>query len=163
MTRLLALVLIAAVLVGCNKKQDAKAFAPADKGGPAGPAAPPPESKNTNYQAGAGTLQNVRNAVRRGVEQAQLKTLGDTMYAMELENGRMPTKDEVLAALKKDMGYKQILSLIEDGTVILTGTKNRSALWAYEVDSETKGGLGLVAGVPNRYSADEIKQYLQGV
>jgi hypothetical protein len=163
MTRLLALALIAAVLTGCNKKTDKNEFAPADKGGPAGPAAPPPESKNTNYVPGGGVIKNAANATRRTVELVYLKDLGVTITAMELENGKMPSKDEIIAEVRKEPAYKKLMELIDEGTIKLTGTKNRSAMWAYEVDSETRGGLALVAGTASRKSAEEIKTLLQGV
>ena len=64
------------------------------------------------------------------------------LTAMDLENGKMPGTNEILTALKADGSQKPLVDMIEDGTIKLTGTKNRSAMWAYEVDSETKGRVG---------------------
>ncbi len=69
----------------------------------------------------------------------------------------MPNISEIKTMISTAANLKE---LIDTGSVILTGTTDRAGLWAYEIEADVKGGLGLVAGVPNRYSADEIKQYL---
>ena len=115
------------------------------------------DSKNTNFQAGGGAIQNTRKAARRTVALNDMNTLGLAMTQYELDNNKMPT----IADTKKLLvGYPNILSLVNDGTIILTGGTDRSGLWAYEVDADTKGGIGLVSGKPNRYNASEIKAFL---
>jgi hypothetical protein len=111
---------------------------------------------NTNYVPGAG-LQNIRKAVDRDKLMNDMRQMGMEITAWELDNNRMPNRNEAYALISKYPNYKKLL---DDGTVILTGTTDRSGLWAYEVEADTKGGIGLVAGVANRYSADDIKQYL---
>lgn len=158
MTRF-ALLLTLAVLAGCkdNAPKAKTAATPAAKSSD-----PPPAFErggNTNYQAGAGATQAVRQAARRTVALNDMKNLGTYIADLELQNNRMPTKADIIAAVKAD---PTVSKLIADGTIILTGTTKRAGLWAYEIDADTKGGIGLVGGTPNRYDAAQIKTYLQG-
>jgi hypothetical protein len=120
------------------------------------PATAPAGGGNTNYVPGAG-LQNIRQAGRRLVRDNDLKQIGLLITQWEIENNRMPNVSEIKSLLASAPNLKE---LIDTGSVILTGTTERSGLWAYEIEADVKGGLGLVAGVPNRYSADDIKQML---
>ena len=86
-----------------------------------------------------------------------MKELGTAIMQWEIDNGRMPTKVEITTLVK---GYANIASHITEGNIILTGTTDRSGLWAYEIEADVKGGIGLVSGVASRYDADAIKQYL---
>jgi hypothetical protein len=156
-TRILSLAVLAAA-VGCEQapplprpKADAK---PAESATPAG--------GNTNYQAGAGAVQNARQAARRTVALNDMASLGKFVQAQEIELGKMPTAAEITAAVKADPSMKAIAAAIADGTIVLTGTRSKAGLWAYEVDADTKGGIGLVGGVANRYSADEITNLKRG-
>lgn len=166
MTRSLLFVGLAAA-VGCTadvpRSKTAPTAAPPTKAAdPTPDPAPTSGGGNTNYQAGAGALQNTRQAARRTVALNDLANLGKFIQAQEIELGKMPTKAEITNALKADPSYRSISAAVADGTIILTGTSNKSGLWAYETDADSKGGLGLVGGVASRYSADEIKRYLQG-
>jgi hypothetical protein len=156
-----SLMLIAAagflLAAGCEKKKakTTPTTAATAKGGDT----PPPAAGggNTNYQGGAGAAQNIRKAGKRTVALNDMKTLGQAIELKYNDLGKMPTKQEILADLSQ---YPNILSLVKDGTVILTGTTDHAGLWAYEVEADTKGGIGLVGGVANRYDAATIKQYL---
>jgi hypothetical protein len=75
----------------------------------------------------------------------------------EIENNRMPSANEAYGLLASSPNLKK---LVDDGDVIFTGTKDRSGMWAYEVEADTKGGVAIVSGTAARHSADEIKQYL---
>ena len=162
MTRL-ALLLPLALLAGCTEDVPKPKAAPAPA---AEKASEPPaglgRGGNTNYQAGGGATQAVRQAARRAVAINDMANLGKFVTQQEIELGKMPSAAEITAALKADPSYRTIAGLIADGTIVLTGSKNKSGLWAYETEADTKGGIGLVAGVPNRYSADEIKNLKQG-
>ncbi|HEY2786927.1 MAG TPA: hypothetical protein VGJ05_18340 [Fimbriiglobus sp.] len=120
---------------------------------------PPPSGVrgNSNYVAGGGAVQNVRQEAKRAVTLNDMHQIGLMISMSEIENNKMPSKNEIYSLLSQTPNLRK---LIDDGDVILTGTKSREGLWAYEVDADVKGGIGLVAGVPNRYRADEIKQYL---
>ena len=156
MTRL-ALLLPLALLAGC--KEDA----PKPKTAPTAVAkaepAPSGGGGNTNYVAGGGAVQNTRQAAKRTVALADMSQLGVSITALADTIGKMPTAQEIQADLKST---PTLLKLITDGTVILTGTQSRSGLWAYELDADTKGGIGLVGGTASRYQADEIKNLKQG-
>ena len=158
MTRLLAIALLSAAVLGCKKEEKGN-FAP-DKN-PA-PVAGPDGPKNTNFVPGGGMVTNVKNAVKRTVVLTDMHALGIFITAMDLENNKMPTTEAVVTALKADPSQKKLLEIIDEGAIKLTGTTNRSGLWAYEIDSEKKGGIGLVGGTASRMTADEIKPLLQG-
>jgi hypothetical protein len=119
--------------------------------------APAGNRGNTNYVPGGGAVQNTRQAARRVVALNDMSQIALTIASWELDNNRMPNKNEIYAALS---GYPNLKKLIDDGDVILTGTTKREGLWAYEVEADTKGGIGLVSGTASRYSADDIKQML---
>lgn len=151
MVRVLAVVLLCLPLVaGCKKKTPPASAA-------ATPAAPAPVAggaNDTNYQAGAGAVQNVRNAARRTVAINDMNQIGLTIETLYSTSGRMPDINAIKAELRT---AGNLLALISDGAVILTGTTNHSGLWAYQADADTQGGIGLVAGRAARMSADEIK------
>ena len=160
MTRL-ALLLPLVVLVGCkDDPPPPKAKTAPTPAAKAGDTTPPAFDRggNTNYQAGGGATQAVRQAARRTVALNDMKNLGTYIADLELQNNRMPTKADIVAAVKSDA---TVSKLIADGTIILTGTTKRAGLWAYEAEADTKGGIGLVGGTPNRHTADEIKTHLQ--
>ena len=133
-------------------------------GGSGGQNNPPPAPQggggggNTNFQPGFGAAQSVRKAPRRLVSQNDLYQLGIAIALTADQFDRMPTVQEIRQSLQGE--YKKYLAAIEDGSIILTGTTNRGAIWAYEVDADTKGGIVLVGGAARRAEADEVKQYL---
>ncbi len=159
MTRL-ALLLPLALLAGC--KDDApKSVSPPTPAAKAEPA-PSGGGGNTNYVAGGGAVQNSRQAAKRADLTNDLANLGTFMTDQEITLGKMPSAAEVTAALKADPNFRKVSELVAAGTIMLTGTTSRSGLWAYEIEADSKGGLGLVAGRANRYTADEIKNLKQG-
>lgn len=133
--------------VGCKKKPKATEAEPAA----------PAVSGNTQYQAGAGAVQNVRQAARRTVALNDMHQLGQFISLQYNETGKMPTVQQIKANLSQS---QNILSQINDGTIILTGTTDHSGLWAYEVDADTKGGIVLQAGSARRATRDEVLQLL---
>ncbi len=119
------------------------------------PAPAEPSRPNTNFVSGGGAVQNVRQAARRSVALNDMHQLGQLIAATELETNRMPTKDQIREMLKRDA--QNIFRLVEDGSIVLTGTRERGGLWAYEVDADTRGGIGVVGGTAQRMAPDEIK------
>src|SRR5262245_16463284 len=106
---------------------------------------------------GGGAAQAVRKAVRRTEALNELKNIGEIIESMRDPLGKMPTKDEILAELKK---YPKLYTGVTEGAYILTGTTDGGGLWAYEVDAETKGGIIVVGGRATRATADEVRQYM---
>jgi hypothetical protein len=161
MRRLLTLVLAVTVLVplaGCGKKKPKPAVAeatpnasPAPSGGGGGGG-----GGNTNYSPGAGAVQNVRQAGRRTVALNDFHQLGLAIKQVEILEG-MPDKQRILAEVRT---YPNLPAAINEGVIILTGTKDPAGLWAYEVDADTKGGIVLVGGTASRATADEVQQHL---
>jgi hypothetical protein len=149
------LIVLVVVMSGCKKPEPPKPVAKKDD---APPVAAPVDERNTNFQPGGGAVQNVRQAVKRTVALVDLDQLGKLIAGEELQNGRMPTAADIKLFLKKDA--PKILGAIEDGTLILTDTKSRSGLWAYEIDADKAGGLVLVGGTARRADAEEAKQLL---
>jgi hypothetical protein len=77
-----------------------------------------------------GATQGVRNAAARTVNDVALKNLHDAISISESVDGAMPTAD----AIKKDKAVtqdKQLVGLINDEVIILTGAKNKDGIWAY--------------------------------
>jgi hypothetical protein len=150
--RILFVVIVGVLLgaVGCKKKTNTTST-PTEQ-----PASTPTGVRgNTAFVPGGGAAQNVRQAARRTVALTDMNQIALTISQWEIENNRMPNRLEVSAALAPNLK-----KLIDDGDVILTGTNKREGLWAYEVEADVKGGIGIVSGTASRYSADDIKQML---
>lgn len=124
--------------------------------------APPPAGAGTQYQPGAGALQNVRNAAKRTELLAMMSGLAIHIVALDTQNGKMPTRQELYDAIKNEVSERKLVEQINDGTIILTGSTDRSGLWAYEKGADVSGGVALIAGRADRYSAEDIKKFLQG-
>jgi hypothetical protein len=131
-----------------------------DVAAPAQPAATPaaPERvdpRNTN--TGGGAIVGSYRAGKRTNLLNDMSQLGQFVEIQYQEAGKMPDP----AAIKANLTTaRNILKEIDDGFIILTGTKNHAGLWAYEVDADKVGGVGLVAGRAQRLQADEVKQML---
>lgn len=149
----------ALVAGGCKKKE--KPVAKKEEQAPAAPEpAPAVDPRNSNYIQGGGAVQNVRQAAKRVVNQHDMAQLGIIILDFELTNGKLPTVSEIKAALTGDGA--NIRKQIDEGVIILTGTRNKSGLWAYEVDADKAGGIVLTGPSANarRANADEVKQLL---
>lgn len=106
-----------------------------------------------------GAAQAVRKAARRTQALNELKNLGLFIQDLHDATGRMPTRDQIMQALKKDA--PPIHQAIEEGSYILTGSMDVGGLWAYELDSDKLPGLALIGGVARRTTPDEIQPYLK--
>ena len=139
--------------VGCKKKKAVSTAAPVATT----PTPAPVSEKNTNFQPGAGAVQNVRQAARRTVSLNDMHQLGIAIQQTFQLDGKMPDIEQIKAEVKT---FPNIPAAIQDGTIILTGSKNASGLWAYEVDADKVGGIVLVGGSARRADATEVKQLL---
>lgn len=151
MRRVMLAVTASVGLAGCGKKD-------ADDPAPGGPPPVKVDDRNTNFRPGAGAVQNVRQAARRTNALVEMKTLGDLVTIMYTEDGRMPSKEQIAASVKRDA--PAVAKGIDEGVYILTGATDHAGLWAYEVDADKAGGIVLVAGVANRATAEEVQQHL---
>jgi hypothetical protein len=146
-------------LTGCEKKKP-KAVAKKDDAGPAVAEPAPVDNRNSAYVQGGGALQNARQAAKRAVAMSDMQQLGTLIFSYELDNNKMPTASDIKAMLKPD--GLNILKLIDEGAIILTGTTDKRGLWAYEVDADTAGGVIVTGPTPaaRRATADEVKGML---
>ena len=95
-------------------------------------------------------------AARRADALNEMKTLGQEISLLLTELGRMPTKDQILAAVKTD---KKLSTAINDGSFILTGTSEAGGLWAYEIDADVKPGIALIGGTAAKSTPEELARY----
>jgi hypothetical protein len=151
----MAVALVAVVASGgCKKKPAAASSAP---GGEA--AAAPVDDRNTNFRRGGSEVGNAIRAGKRAVALNDMSQLGQLIEIMYSDTNRMPDAAAIKTAMQKDAPH--IYKQIDEGAIILTGTKDHSGMWAYEVDADKAGGIVLVAATASRASADEVKQYLK--
>ncbi|QEL17021.1 hypothetical protein [Limnoglobus roseus] len=144
-------------LSGCKKKNAPMAVTkPSDPE----PAPAPIDDRNSAPIAGGGAIQNVRQAAKRTVALSDMHQLGIMILQYDLDNNKLPTVSEIKAMLTGDGA--SIRKQIDEGTIILTGTKDKAGLWAYEVDADRAGGIVLTGPSANarRASADEVKALL---
>ena len=114
---------------------------------------------NSNYEAGAGATQNVRNAAQRVITLAEMTNLG-LFIEIEYTNNssKMPDLKSVTKILKDEA--PQIAKAVADGKIVLCWTAEHKGIWAYEVGADTKGGVVLVTGAARRADADEVRKLL---
>jgi hypothetical protein len=143
--------LLATSTTGCKKVKSTSSADSTPTGGAA------VDERNTNYVAGGGAVQNVRQAGKRTVALNEMSQLGQLIELQYNESGKMPN----IAAIKANLTQAQsILTHITEGSIILTGTTDHAGVWAYEVDADKAGGIVLQAGSARRASKDEVKQLL---
>jgi hypothetical protein len=118
------------------------------------------DDRNTNFRPGASVLKNSVQAGKRVAQMHDFDQMKFFIFAYELENNRMPTIDEIKADLKNYPDAREILKKIDEGVIILTGTKDKNGLWAYEVDADKAGGIICLGNSVSRASADDVKKYL---
>jgi hypothetical protein len=107
-----------------------------------------------------GAVQNVRRATQRIQTANELKGLHIYISDASLTSGRMPSKEEIVAAAKQSNDAK-LVKYLEDGIIVLTGTKSREGVWAYEKDAPAMGGWVVTASGPQQMTAEQLKQQLQ--
>lgn len=115
------------------------------------------DSRNTNYRPGDGVIVNTVRAGKRGAVMHDFDQLKIFIFAFELENNRMPTKEEIRTDLA---GAQNLLTLIDEGAILLPAKLTKQGLWAYEVDSDKAGGIVITAGNVSRATKDEVKALL---
>lgn len=106
---------------------------------------------------GGGAAMAVRKAARRTQALNELKNIGEIIFAMQVETGRMPTVPQILEELKRT---PQLLAGVAEGAYVLTGTTEAGGLYAYEVDADTQPGIAVIGGRATRTTPDELRPYL---
>lgn len=108
-------------------------------------------------QGGGGGIVGSYRAARRTQALAELSELGKVIALLQVDLGRMPTKEQILADLKKS--YSKLYNAVNEGAFILTGTMDAGGLWAYEVDADTMPGFALIGGTASKTTPEELKRY----
>lgn len=150
-TSFAVLAVVALGAVGCGNpfpKPPPKATTPAE---------PTVDERNTSRPAESVVGQVYRAGKRSGLLQ-EMQQIGGTISVTVQLDERMPTAADIKADLQKSAA--KYAALIDDGTIVLTDTKNTKGLWAYEVDADKAGGIVLVGGQARRATADEVKHLI---
>jgi hypothetical protein len=148
MRQLTLLACSALLIIGCNK-------------GPKEPEAKP--QKVNVYDVGngsGGTVQSVRAAPARTVKQNDMHNLHIFIENASSATGQMPDGNAIRQALQSDREMGNILALIDDGSIVLTGINQREGVWAYEKLALTEGGIVLTNNGVERLTAAELKARL---
>ena len=106
--------------------------------------------------SGFGAEQAVRGAVQRTVTAAELHDLHLFMTNAKLAMGRVPNSKETWDALNRPDGNRQLVKLIQDGTLILVPSPQDEGLWAYSKEAPTLGGMVLTHDGAERVTANEF-------
>ena len=147
MKRLLLFVALTVVVsAGCKKTRD-------DGGGQ--------YSQGGNPSVG-GAVQGVRGAVQRVVVENDLHQLHLFMVNAKGSLGRVPTPQETLAELSRPDGSRELVKLIEDGSLILVPNPQEEGLWAYAKEAPTQGGWVLTHSEPRRVTPAEFAALQRG-
>lgn len=144
---LISAIAISGIACEPPQKKVAKKEDPANDGG-----------RTTNYQSGAGAVQNVRNAVNRTVTSHDLDQIRLFIETHSLSMNKMPTAKETYDTLKKEAA--KIATQVDEKIITLHPAKKREDVWAYETAALTKGGLVLTASGVERMDAEVLKQKL---
>jgi hypothetical protein len=152
MRRLLLIALVLALPAGCKKGTNNPPQGPpvtpqpvastGQQGNQPSVHAPTGVVINPGISGGSGgAVQAVRQAVRRTVGLAELDQLRLFIETASLANGQMPTKETIVAELRTT---PSLLKPIQDGSIVLTGTRSREHIWAYTADPQSAAGEHLV-------------------
>lgn len=161
MIRLISLAAVGLLLAtSCDKKKDFD-----DTGKGAKPATAPSGPQSTgpivNTGGGGGAVQSVRKAVVRTVDQNDLKNIHLYIETASGASGRMPSKKDIIEALKSDPGAAKLAKMIEDGDIVLTDIKQREGVWAYPKHVLNDGGYIITNEGVVRVSNVELEQKLK--
>lgn len=105
-----------------------------------------------------GVVEKVHSKIKESIDAQELHGLQQFIAYHEVEFSRMPTKNEIVAFAKKE--NPRLSKLLQDGTIVLTGTKTRDSVWAYEKDAPTKGGWVVTGSGESKMTAEELKKLL---
>jgi hypothetical protein len=106
----------------------------------------------------SGLVEKVHAKVKETVNAIEMHDLHLFITDMEIAQGKMPSKDEVRAYAKKE--NPKLSKLLEDGTIVLTGTRTRESVWAYEKDAPTNGGWVITNVGESKMTAEELQKAL---
>jgi len=111
-------------------------------------------------QGSGGPVQAVRKAVTRTVTLNEMKNIHLFIENASGASGEMPAPQVVQQIIAKE--DPKAASMIADGTIILTGIRQREGVWAYEKAGLENGGIVVTQSGVERVSAQQLKGMLQG-
>ena len=119
----------------------------------------PNQSGNLTVKGGEGAIQSPRMAAARTINNAQMKQLHLSMFQTFQLDNRVPDINEIMQEAKQN---RQLLPLLTEEVVILTGTKNGDGVWAYSQYPQRNGNHYVITqqGV-NEMSPADLKQSLE--
>ena len=119
----------------------------------------PNQSGNLTVKGGEGAIQSPRMAAARTINDAQMKDLHlSIFYTFQLEN-RVPDVNEIILEARKN---RQLLPLLSEEVVILTGTKSGDGVWAYSQYPQRNGNhYVIVQSGRVEMSPEDLRKRLQ--
>jgi hypothetical protein len=93
---------------------------------------------SSNTSSG-GLVGAIHQKVKGSISQQQMDQLFKYLFAMSTERSNsLPSEQEIKAELQRDA--RQLWKLIQDGDVVLTGTRSPKGIWAYTKAPQTADG-----------------------
>ena len=152
-------ILIAVVAVGCKKqpKSTQPDSEPPKHVSSVGGAVAPNQNGNLTVTGGGIHAPLVRTA--REINEAQLKQLHLSMFQTWSLDNRVPTPNEIMQEARQN---SQLLPLLKEEVVILTGAKRGDDIWAYTQYPQRAGEHAVVTRQGIEYmSPEELRKRLQ--
>jgi hypothetical protein len=106
----------------------------------------------------SGLVSQVRQKVEQVVTAAEMKDLHLFMDAASAVEGRLPNVETIRAAVSRE--NPKLGQLLQDGSIVLTGIRQREGIWAYEKDAPERGGWIIDQSGPRQVTAAEFRQLL---
>ena len=119
---------------------------------------PPPPRTSRPESTEPSLLGKIAGKVQETVTAIEMKDLHLFIANIEITDGKMPTKEIVRDYAKKE--NPKLAQLLENGTIVLTGTNRRESVWAYEKNAPEKGGWVITNVGESKMTADELKKAL---
>jgi hypothetical protein len=171
MKKLLLIGLAVVVLTaGCKKTTNTSAKASASKavaaagGSSEGPSVHASTGVVINPGLGGGgsggAAQAVRKAAMSAVTRHEMENIRLFIENASGATGQMPSVQEVSAALQKEA--PKTWKLVQEGAIVLTGTRTRESIWAYTKETQNNGAhIAITASGIENMSGQELNQRLR--
>lgn len=157
-----AIILTVALTLGCGKNEPRVAREiPKESETKPSTAQATPESTDTGdgQQSGGrlGVISSVRGAGQRTIALNDLRTLAQYIQQIYVLENRMPDVDRIKAELRD---APNVLQHIQNGDIILTGTKDGGGIWAYHKEASGTGYLVIQNGSPIRMTKQDFEDVM---
>ena len=143
-----ALLVVVAIVSGCNQSRDT-----AQQNSTKGIA-------DRNNQIPHGPVQAVRGAVGRTVNENDMRNLHIFLENASSATGSMPDKNAIMAQLNSSQDARNLVTAINEGLIVLTGSTQRESVWAYEKNATINVGWVITNNGVERMDANSVKRML---